>query len=104
MSTAPETPTAPQGLRPGEPAWEIARLFPVQGMWSESDYFELQTDRGVEFSHGFVEILPMPTILHQRIAGFVYDALRAFVHGVGSRRSALHRRAGAPLAGQVSRA
>jgi hypothetical protein len=33
-----------------EPAWDIARLFPAQGEWSEEDYLELDTNRLVEFS------------------------------------------------------
>ena len=35
-----------------EPAWEIARLFPAQGLWSEEDYLALQTNRLVEYSDG----------------------------------------------------
>jgi Uma2 family endonuclease len=82
MSSVPERPLAPEGLRYGEPTWEIAELFPTQGTWSESEYFALETSRRVEFSHGFLKFLPMPTILHQRIAAFLYDALRAFVLGL----------------------
>jgi Uma2 family endonuclease len=55
-------------------------MFPLQGTWSESEYFGLDSDNQlVEFSHGFVEFLPMPTILHQRILKFLLDALSAFV-------------------------
>ena len=36
----------------GEPTWEIALLFPDQGMWRESDYLELNTNRLVEFVDG----------------------------------------------------
>jgi Uma2 family endonuclease len=82
MSSVPERSLAPEGLRYGEPTWDIAQLFPAQGTWSESEYFELETKRRVEFSHGFIEFLPMPTVLHQRIAAFLYDALRAFVLGL----------------------
>jgi Uma2 family endonuclease len=82
MSSASEKALEPEGLRYGEPTWEVAHLFPVQGTWSESDYFALETNRRVEFSHGFIEFLPMPTLLHQRIAAVLYDALRAFVLGL----------------------
>jgi Uma2 family endonuclease len=68
-----------------EPAWEVARLFPDQGHWSEEEYLSLNTNQLVEFSHGYVEILPMPTVFHQRIVALLYNALLAFatVHRLG---------------------
>ncbi len=63
-----------------EPAWEIARLFPAQGCWSEEDYFALDTNRLVELSDGFVEVLPMPTMVHQLIVLFLADAIRQFAN------------------------
>lgn len=63
----------------GEPAWDVARLFPAQGEWSEGDYFALNTNRLVEFSEGFIEVLPMPTMSHQEILLFLYEVLKAFV-------------------------
>ncbi len=70
-----------------QPAWEVALLLPVQGQWSESDYLWL-TDRTkslVEFTDGYIEVLPMPTEEHQRIVLFLYRALYAFLasHGIG---------------------
>jgi Uma2 family endonuclease len=62
-----------------EPAWEIARLFPAQGAWSEADYLLLPTNHLVEFSHGRVEVLPVPTQSHQLIVLFLYRALYEFV-------------------------
>jgi Uma2 family endonuclease len=61
-----------------EPTWEIATLFPNQGQCSEDEYLALNTNRLVEFSNGLIEILPMPTIYHQRIVAFLYNALLAF--------------------------
>ena len=61
-----------------EPTWEIATLFPNQGQWSEDEYLALNTNQLVEFSNGFIEVLPMPTIYHQRIVAFLYNALLAF--------------------------
>ncbi len=61
-----------------EPAWDIARLFPPQGQWSEEDYLGLDTNRLVELSDGFIEVLPMPTMMHQLIVSFLLDALKAF--------------------------
>lgn len=40
----------------GEPTWEIARLFPNQGAWSEQEYLELKGNRLIEFSCGNVEL------------------------------------------------
>jgi Uma2 family endonuclease len=62
-----------------EPAWEIAELFPAQGQWNEEDYLALETNRLVEFSHGYVEVLPMPSISHQFIVLFFYEALKEYV-------------------------
>jgi Uma2 family endonuclease len=63
-----------------EPAWDIARLFPAQGQWSEEDYFALDTNRLVEFSDGFIEVLPMPTMNHQLILLFLLDSIKAFAN------------------------
>jgi Uma2 family endonuclease len=62
-----------------ELTWEIARLFPAQGEWSEEDYFELDNNHRVEYSDGFLEFLPMPTIFHQLMSQFVFTRLEAFV-------------------------
>ena len=68
-----------RATREPEPAWEVAHLFPAQGHWDEEDYLALDTNRRVEFSDGFLEVLPMPTMSHQMIAAFFYRALFAFV-------------------------
>ncbi len=67
--------------QPSEPelTWEIARLFPAQGDWSEEEYLELDTNQLVEYSDGFLEFLPMPTAFHQLILQFLFKALDAFV-------------------------
>jgi Uma2 family endonuclease len=62
-----------------EPAWDVARLFPDQGCWSEDDYLALDTNQLVEFSDGCVEFLPMPTLSHQLMTLFLYQALQSFV-------------------------
>ena len=61
-----------------EPAWEIARLFPLQGTWSENEYLALDTNHLVEFTDGYVEVLPMPKPSHQRIVKYLSKALDAF--------------------------
>ncbi|MCB8942702.1 MAG: Uma2 family endonuclease [Ardenticatenaceae bacterium] len=63
----------------GEPLWAIAQLFPYQGYWSESDYLDLNTNHLIEFSDGYIEVLPMPTRSHQNIVAFLYEAILLFV-------------------------
>jgi Uma2 family endonuclease len=64
-----------------EYAWEVATLFPPQGDWSEEAYLNLtdDTNRRIELVDGRLEFLPMPTELHQALAGFLYHALLTFV-------------------------
>ncbi len=61
------------------PTWEIATLFPNQGQWSEDEYLALNTNRLVEYSDGCLEFLTMPTLSHQLIMLFLYEALKAHV-------------------------
>jgi Uma2 family endonuclease len=63
----------------GEPVWEIAHLYPPQGEWHESEYLALNTNRLIDFDHGYLEFLPMPTISHQLIVAYLYELLRAYV-------------------------
>lgn len=63
----------------GDPVWELALLFPYQGAWSEDEYLALDTNYLVEFSDGYIEVLPMPTREHQRIVGLLYRLLYAFI-------------------------
>ena len=62
-----------------EPAWDVALLFPNQGAWSVEEYLGLDTNHLVEFSHGFIDVLPMPTQSHQLIVAFLYRGLLAVV-------------------------
>ncbi len=79
-----KTKREPNGRkREPEPTWEIARLFPAQGDWTEEEYFELDSNRLVEYSDGRLEFLPMPTIFHQLILQFLYKKLEAFVASKG---------------------
>lgn len=63
----------------GEPAWEIAQLFPLQGQWSEADYLALDSNRLVELADGRIQVLPMPTLLHSFIAMHLVVALQEFL-------------------------
>jgi Uma2 family endonuclease len=65
--------------RKGEPTWEMAFFFPLQGNWTEADYLRLDTNRLVELSDGCLEFLPMPTTAHQRLVSFLHHSLGSFV-------------------------
>src|SRR5882672_10319061 len=65
-----------------EPVWELARLYPLQGEWTEEDYLALEREIGnqmIELCDGFLEILPMPDLYHQLIVKMLLYALDAYV-------------------------
>jgi len=64
---------------------EIITLLPEQGEWSEADYLWLtnRTNRLIEFTDGYIELLPMPTEKHQAILKFLFLAFNAFVEQLG---------------------
>ena len=76
-----------------ELTWEIAQLAPNrgaglslppdQGHWSEEEYLSLDTNRLIEYSHGQLEVLPMPTFSHQRLVAFLYRSLMGFIEERG---------------------
>ena len=65
------------------PTWEIAKLYPDQGTWGVEEYLALETNRLVEYSDGFVEILETPTQSHQLLVAALYRMLSRFVSGRG---------------------
>jgi Uma2 family endonuclease len=73
----PQVPVLPPSRR-GEPTWEVARFFPVQGKWTEEEYLALPTNNLVELSNGCLEFLPMPTHYHQAVVLYLYRLLYAF--------------------------
>jgi len=73
--SAVQTPSSQHG----SPTWEIAHLFPNQGSWAEEEYLSLGGNHLIEFSDGVLEVLPMPTELHQLIVLFLYRRLFDFV-------------------------
>jgi Uma2 family endonuclease len=77
--------TPPSAPNRREPAWEIARLFPNQGEWTEGDYLTLNrwTNRPVELADGQVEVLEMPTRTHQRLVLRVRDEFRSLCEPKG---------------------
>jgi Uma2 family endonuclease len=82
MTIADAIPAVPPAYRPSagrEPMWDVLQLFPGRGEWTEADYFALNTNRLVELVAGSIEVLPMPTELHQNIAWFLCTLLKAFI-------------------------
>ncbi len=74
-----------------EYVWELARLYPPQGTWTDQEYLSL-TDGDkmrVEFVDGRLEFQDMPTEIHEELLEFLFDVLRAFVkaRGLGKVRS-----------------
>jgi hypothetical protein len=71
MSTVTTLSTA----HPSTEEWKdvLEEILPPQGRWSEDEYLVLTDHRNrlVEFTDGFLEILPMPTDKHQAILGFL---------------------------------
>jgi Uma2 family endonuclease len=65
----------PHRSKRGEPVWELASFYPPQGFWTEEAYVWLNTNRLVEYRDGMLEFLPMPSIEHQVIVGFLYNLL-----------------------------
>jgi len=78
MSTIPDFTS----LHEPEPAWDVAKLFPPQGQWTESEYLWVtkSTNRLVELTDGKIRVLEMPTTAHQLIVEFLLDVFRAFIN------------------------
>ncbi len=65
----------------------ILQLLPRQGAWSEEQYLWL-TDHSnnlIEFTDGYIEVLPMPTDKHQVMSQVLLLALLTYVQRVGGR-------------------
>jgi Uma2 family endonuclease len=59
----------------------VLELLPHQGDWSEAEYLWLtdMTTQLIEYTDGYIEVLPVPTEKHQTISGLFYIAfLRYF--------------------------
>jgi Uma2 family endonuclease len=75
-------------------SWTVVPLLPSQGDWGEEEYLWLagRTNKLVELSDGYIEVLPMPSPKHQKIVLFLYRLLFSFVE-----RRSLGRLLVAPL-------
>jgi len=82
LHTADE-PQPPAELVAAHPevTWEVAYLFPTQGYWTVSEYMALRPNRQVEYSDGFIEVLPVPRYSHQKMARILLRLFEAFVFG-----------------------
>lgn len=92
MDKSSASPALPEKL---EPAWDIARLFPPQGHWSEGTYlsFTESLNQLVELVDGCVEVLEMPTKSHQKIVRYLLNLVLTFLttHRLGDAISAPYR-------------
>lgn len=74
---------------PAAQKWKdvLEEILPPQGLWSEDEYLILTDHRSrlVEFTDGFLDVLPTPTDKHQAILGFLYQTFFAFIGGRGGK-------------------
>jgi len=78
MSTVQKTNETPRSHR-GTPVWELARLYPPQGCWTEDDYLELETNLLIEYSDGVLEFLDTPSPKHQLMVQHLQMRLLEYV-------------------------
>src|SRR5262249_19511031 len=85
MATGPQLMTTP----PSAQEWKdlLEDILPPQGEWSEDEYLVLTNHRNrlVEFTDGFLEVLPMPTDKHQSMLEFLFLAFFGFVQPRGGK-------------------
>jgi Uma2 family endonuclease len=64
---------------------EVLSLDALQGFWTEEQYLLLtdQANHLIEFTDGYLEVLPMPSDNHQVISRFLLFALFAFIQPLG---------------------
>jgi Uma2 family endonuclease len=82
-------PAEPQlaTMLPSVEAWKdlLEEILPAQGQWSEEEYLVL-TGHGnhlIEFTDGYLEVLPMPTDKHQSVLKFLFLAFYGFAESRG---------------------
>src|SRR2546425_8093340 len=65
----------------------VLGLLPQQGQWTEEAYLWLtdHTNRFIEFTDGYIEVLPMPTDEHQTILASLYQVFFAFMQTSGGK-------------------
>lgn len=65
----------------------VLDLLPLQGQWDEEQYLWLtdHTNRLIEFTDGYIEVLPMPTDNHQAILELLFLVFRTFLQPLGGK-------------------
>src|SRR5262245_45257547 len=65
----------------------VLDLLPPQGQWSEEEYLWLtdHTNRFIEFTDGYIEVLPMPTDAHQTLLASLYQVFFVFLQALGGK-------------------
>jgi Uma2 family endonuclease len=85
MATASTLTTDP----PISQEWKdlLEELLPPQGRWSEEQYLILTDYRNrlIEFTDGFLDVLPTPTDKHQTLLKFVFLAFFHFIQPRGGK-------------------
>jgi Uma2 family endonuclease len=85
MATAPQLTTTV----PATHDWKdlLEEILPPQGSWSEEEYLVLTDHRNrlVEFTDGFLEVLPMPTDKHQSVLQFLFLVFHGFAGSRGGK-------------------
>ncbi len=80
--------TSPTAL-PSVQEWKdvLEDILPPQGRWSEDEYLVLTDHRNrlVEYTDGFLEVLPIPTDKHQSVLKFLFLAFYGFAEPRGGK-------------------
>jgi Uma2 family endonuclease len=65
----------------------VLDLLPLQGRWDEEQYLWLtdHTNRLIEFTDGYIEVLPRPTDNHQAILELLFLVFRTFLQPLGGK-------------------
>src|SRR5438093_448233 len=61
------------------PTYEMLEELPYQGEWTEREYIDLDSNKLIEFTDGFLEFLPMPTEIHLYVQDFLVQAVRTIL-------------------------
>lgn len=65
----------------------ILDRYPRQGEWTEEQYLELtdHINQLIEFTDGYIEVLPMPTDNHQSILAYLFELFLAYLRPRGGK-------------------
>jgi len=65
----------------------ILDLLPLQGSWNEEQYLWLTdfSNRMIEYTDGYIEVLPMPTDNHQSILAYIFGLFLDYLRPIGGK-------------------